>query len=81
MRARVGEAKLRGSFLGVNFRWSFNGGAKWITQRAGMFPVGVVDAPQLLAGLQSRVRFHGDSSPKTKRAVMYQLHKIRGQSR
>jgi len=76
----VAEAKSRGSFLGCNFRWSFNGGAKWITQLAGMFPVGVVDAPQLLAGLQSRARFHGDSSPKTKRAKMYQLHKMRGQS-
>jgi hypothetical protein len=40
----------------------------------------VVNAPELLAGLQSRNRFHGDSSPETKRAKMYQLHKMRGQS-
>jgi hypothetical protein len=30
-----------------------------------VFPVGVVNAPELLAGLQSRNRFHGDSSPET----------------
>jgi hypothetical protein len=40
----------------------------------------VVNAPELLGGLQSRNRFHGDSSPETKRAKMYQLHKMRGQS-
>jgi hypothetical protein len=45
-----------------------------------VFPVGVVNAPELLAGLQSRNRFHGASSPETKRAKMYQLHKMRGQS-
>ena len=80
VRPRVIEAEFRSSFFSGDFCWCFNGGAQWITQLAGVFPVGVVDAPQLLAGLQSRARFHGDSSPKTKRAKMYQLHKIRGQS-
>ena len=80
MRARVGEAKSRGSFLGGNFRWSFNRGAKWITQLAGVFSVSVVNAPKLVAGLQSRARSHGCSSPQAEFAKMYQLHKMRGQS-
>jgi hypothetical protein len=46
----------------------------------GMFPVGMVNAPQLLAGLQVRVRFHGDSSPEIKHAKMYLIHKMREQS-
>jgi hypothetical protein len=40
----------------------------------------VVDAPELAAWLQRLARFHGVSSPETKRAKMYQLHKMRGQS-
>jgi hypothetical protein len=40
----------------------------------------VVDAPQLIARLLSRARFHGDSSPESKCEKMYQLHMIRGQS-
>ena len=81
VRPRVAETELRSSFFSGDFCWCFNGGAQWITQLAGVFPVGVVYAPQSLAELQSRARFHGDSSPKTKPGRMYQLHKIRGQSR
>ena len=81
MCPRTVETKFGGSFLGGTFRWSFNRGAKWITQLACVFPVGVVDAPQLLAGLQSRARFHGSSSPQAVFAKMYQLHKMHGQSR
>ena len=80
MRPRITKAKLRGGFLGDKFIGCFNDCAKGITQLASIFPVGVVNAPELLAGLQSRNRFHGDSSPETKRAKMYQLHKMRGQS-
>jgi hypothetical protein len=80
MRPRITKAKLRCGLLGDEFVGCFNNSAKWITQLAGIFPVGVVNAPELLAGLQSRNRFHGDSSPETKRAKMYQLHKMRGQS-
>ena len=80
MRPRVAETKFGGGFLSGTFRWSFNGGAKWITQLAGVFPVGVVDAPQLIAWIQSRARSHGSSSPQAGFAKMYQLHKMRGQS-
>jgi hypothetical protein len=40
----------------------------------------VVNAPELLSGLQNRNRFHGDSSPQAAFVKMYQLHKMRGQS-
>ena len=80
MRPRITKSKMRGGFLGDEFVGRFNNRAQWITQLAGVFPVGVVDAPQLIAWLLSRARFHGDSSPETKRAKMYQPHKIRGQS-
>src|SRR5882724_7507778 len=52
---RIAKAELRGSFFSGDFRWRFDSGAKWITQLAGVFPVGVVDAPQLFA----RIRSHG----------------------
>lgn len=80
MCPRITKTKLRGGFLGDEFVGCFNDCSKWITQLAGVFPVGVVNAPQLLAGLQSRNRFHGDSSPQTAFVKMYQLHKMRGQS-
>ena len=80
MCPRITKAKLRGGFLGDEFIGCFNDRAKWITQLAGVFPVGVVDAPKLLAGLQSRARFHGDSSPQAVFVKMYQLHEMRGQS-
>ena len=80
MRPRITKAKLRGGFLGDEFVGYFNDRAKWITQLASIFPVGVVNAPELLAGLQSRNRFHGDSSPQAALVKMYQLHKMRGQS-
>jgi hypothetical protein len=80
MRPRVTEAESCGSFLGDEFVGRFDNRAKWITQLAGIFLVGVVDAPELFAGLLSRARFHGSSSPQAVFAKMYQLHKMRGQS-
>ncbi len=80
MRPRITKPKSRGGFLGDEFACRFNDRAKWITQLAGLFPVGVVYPPELLARLQSRARFHGDSSPEIKCEKMYQLHMIRGQS-
>ena len=80
MRPRITKPKSRGGFLGDEFAWRFNDRAKWITQLAGVFPVSVVNAPQLIARLLSRARFHGDSSPEIKCEKMYQLHMIRGQS-
>ena len=49
MRPRITKAKSSGSFLGGEFVGCFNDCAKWITQLAGIFPVGVVNAPELLA--------------------------------
>ena len=46
MRPGITIAKSRGGFLGDEFVGRFNDGAKWITQLAGVFPVGVVNAPQ-----------------------------------
>jgi acyl-CoA hydrolase len=56
------ESKSGGFLLGGELGGRFNHGAKWITHHAGIFPVGVVNAPQLIARLQSRVRAHGGSS-------------------
>lgn len=80
MRPGITKTESRGGFLGDEFVGRFDDRAKWITQLAGVFPVGVVNAPELLAGLQSRARFHGNSSPQATFAKMYQLHKMRGQS-
>ena len=80
MRPRITKSKSRGGFLGDEFVGRFNDRAKWITQLAGIFPVGVVNSPELIARLQCRARFHGDSSPEIKCEKMYQLHMIRGQS-
>jgi hypothetical protein len=80
MRPRITKAKSCGGFLGDEFVWRFNDRAKWITQLASVLPVGMVNAPELLAGLQSRNRFHGDSSPEIKCVKMYLIHKMREQS-
>ena len=80
MRPGITKAKSCGGFLGDEFVGCFNDRAKWIIQLASVLPVGMVNAPELLAGLQSRARFHGDSSPQTAFVKMYQLHKMRGQS-
>ena len=80
MHPRITKAKFRGGFLGDEFVGRFDNRAKWITQLACVFQVGVVDAPELLARLQNRARFHGNSSPQAAFGKMYQLHKMRGQS-
>jgi len=53
MRPRITKAKPRGGFLGDEFVGRFDNRAKWITQLAGVFPVGVVNAPELTALLRS----------------------------
>jgi len=80
IRPRITKSKLRGGFLGDEFAGRFNNRAQWITQLAGVFPVGVVNSPESLARLEWRSRFHGDSSPEIKCTKMYQLHMMRGQS-
>ena len=77
---RIAKTKFRGSFFGGEFCCSFNGGAKWITHHERVFPVGVVDAPELLARLRSHGRAHAGSSPQAGFVKMCQLHKMRGQS-
>ncbi len=80
MRPRITKAKLRGGFLGDEFVGRFDNRAKWITQLAGVFPVGVVNAPELTARLRSHGCAHASSSPQAAFPKMYQLHKMRGQS-
>lgn len=52
---RIAKAEFGRRFFSGDFRGRFNGRAKWITQLAGVFPVGVVNAPELAA----RLRSHG----------------------
>ena len=80
MRPGITKTKLRGCFLGDEFVRRFDNRAKWITQLAGVFPVGVENAPELAARLRSHVRAHVRSSPQVAFANMYLIHKIRGQS-
>lgn len=80
MRPGITKAKSRGGFLGNEFVGRFNDRAKWITQLAGVFPVGVVNTPELAARLRSHVRAHAGSSPQVEFAKMYLIHKMRGQS-
>ena len=80
MCPRFIETKSRGFFFGCEFCGSFNHSAKWITNHAGIFPVGVVNAPKLVARLQSRGCAHGGSSSKSEEAMVCQAHKDRAQS-
>ena len=80
MRPRITKAKLRGSFLGREFVGCFNDRAHWITQLAGIFPVGMVNAPESAARIWSHVRAHARSSPQPTLAKMYLIHKMRSQS-
>ena len=80
VRPRRLESESAGSFLGGAFRGRFNYRAQRIAEETGIFPVGVVNAPQLVAGLQSLGRTHAGSSAQPARGKMYQLHKMQGQS-
>jgi hypothetical protein len=70
MRPWITKAKPSGSFLGDEFVGRFNDGAKWIAQLAGVFPVGMVNAPELAVRLRSHVRTHAHSSPQAAVAKM-----------
>ena len=61
MRPWFIEAESRGGFLGGKFGAGFNDGPEWITHQAGRLPVRVVNAPELVARLQSYGRAHGRS--------------------
>jgi hypothetical protein len=80
MYPRIIEAKSRGGFLGDEYVGYFDNRVKRITRLTGVLLVGVVNAPELLARLRSRTRFHGGSSSRIERAKMYVIHKMRGQS-
>jgi hypothetical protein len=41
------------------FRWGFNHRPQRVAYFAGILPVGVIDAPELIPGPQSRGRAHG----------------------
>ncbi len=49
MRPRRFKPEFAGSFLGGLFGGSFNHRAQRIAEQTGILPVGVIDAPQLLA--------------------------------
>jgi len=51
MRPRITKTESRGSFFCDEFVGRFNNGAQRVAHHAGVFPVGVVDAPQSVAGL------------------------------
>ena len=80
MCPRFTESESGGLFLGCEFFGSFNHGAKWITHHTGIFPVGVVNAPQLVARLQSRSRAHEGSSSNFEGVKVCQAHNDRAQS-
>jgi hypothetical protein len=61
MRPRIAEAKPHCSFLGGDFRRDFDYGAEWIVNLAGVLTVSEKDAPELVAGFQSRRRAHARS--------------------
>jgi hypothetical protein len=65
MRPRITKAKTRGSFLGDEFAGCFNYSAQWITQLTGIFAVGMVNPPKLVAWLLNRGLVHASSSPKS----------------
>jgi hypothetical protein len=55
---RGAESEFGSGILGSFFGWGFNGRSEGITQQTGIFPVGVVDAPQFVFGRRRQI--HGD---------------------
>src|SRR5947209_2845156 len=68
------KSEFAGSLLGGLFGGCFNYRAQRIAEETGIFPVSVVNAPKLIAGLrsQSRGRAHGASSAQPLNPKMYQ---------
>ncbi len=58
------KSEFAGGFLGGVFGGCFNYRAQRIAEKTGIFPVGVIDAPKLIAGFRhlSRCRAHAGSS-------------------
>ena len=80
IRPRRFKSEFAGDFLGSAFGGCFNDRAQRIAQETCIFPVGVVNAPELIAWARRRGRAHGGSSPQAEFVKMYQLHKMRAQS-
>jgi len=80
MRPRLAEPEVRGSLLGGGLGGCFNNSPERITHDAGVFPVGMVDAPELTDRLLSCACAHPSNSTQAARRRMYQLHKVRDQS-
>ena len=74
------KSEFAGSLLGGLFGGCFNYRAQRIAQETCIFPVGVVNAPELIAWARRCGRAHGGSSPQAEFVKMYQLHKMRAQS-
>ena len=60
MRPRITESEVRCFLLGCELGGSFDDGSQRISNLPGVFAVGVVDAPELVARLRHEnvVRFH-----------------------
>ena len=80
MRPRFAEAESRGGFLGGNFGRCFDNGTERITHHAGILPVRMVNAPELVARLKSHGRAHGPRGAQPVFTMVYQLHNMRAQS-
>lgn len=80
MCPRLTETRPWSSFLSIDFGGSFDDRSEWITEDAGVFPVSVVDDPEIAGGWLSRARAHPGSSAQAADGRMYQLHKVRNQS-
>src|SRR5207302_6565799 len=80
IRPRRFKSEFAGGFLGSAFGGCFNYRAQRIAQKTGIFTVGVVDAPELIAWTRSRGRAHRGSSAQPAFTKMYQLHKMHAQS-
>lgn len=58
MRPRFAKPESCGGFLGGKFGRGFHNRAQWIAYDAGVFPVGVVDAPEPVANPVGLYRAH-----------------------
>lgn len=80
MRPRFAEPETRGNLFGGGLGGCFDNSPERITHDAGVFPVGMVDAPELTGRLLSRARAHASSPAQAARRRMYQLHKVHRES-
>src|SRR5205814_7858303 len=70
IRPRRFKSEFACGFLGSAFGGCFNYHAQRIAQETGIFPVCVVNAPELIAWARRRGRAHDGSSPQAEFAKM-----------